>query len=107
LLRRPTHAFSFFVGQDIGSRAKVTGVLRYVGDRDDRDFAGYPAAPIVLPSYVTIDLSGEVTVWRSADSRPKLDITARITNLLDQEYQEVFGFLTAGRTIVVGVRASI
>ena len=104
LLRRPTHALSFFVGQDIGERATLTGGVRYVGDRDDRDFSMYPTEPVVLPSYVTIDLSAAVTVWRGANGRPRTDVTARITNLLDREYQEVFGFLTAGRVIVAGVK---
>jgi vitamin B12 transporter len=107
LLRRPTHAFNFFVGQDVGSRVTLTGTLRYVGDRDDRDFSTFPAEPVLLPSYVTIDLSGVMIVWRGTDGRPELDVTARITNLLNREYQEVFGFLTAGRVIVAGVKVGL
>jgi len=107
LLRRPTHTLSIFIGQHIASRARVTGVLRFVGDRDDRNFSAYPAEPIVLPSYVTIDVAGEVTVWQGRTGRPRFDATARVSNLLDEDYQEVFGFLTAGRTVTVGVRAGI
>jgi vitamin B12 transporter len=85
----------------------LTGTLRYVGDRDDRDFSTFPAEPVLLPSYVTIDLSGVMIVWRGTDGRPELDVTARITNLLNREYQEVFGFLTAGRVIVAGVKVGL
>jgi vitamin B12 transporter len=107
LLRRPPHAFGIFIGQAIGSRGTLTGALRYVGERDDRDFSKFPAEPVVLPAYVIIDLSGEMTVWRGTEGRPRLDVTGRITNLLNQDYQQVFGFLTAGRAIVAGVKVGL
>lgn len=107
LLRRPTHAVSVVVSQQLGQRASVAGSVRYVGSRDDRDFAAFPTAPVVLPSFVTIDLSANVTVWSAGSGRPAVDLTARIANLLDEQYQEVFGFRTPGRALLFGVRAEM
>jgi vitamin B12 transporter len=107
LLRRPTHSVSVVVSQRFSRRASVAGTVRYVGSRDDRDFAAFPTAPVVLPSVVTIDLSANVTVWSADAGRPAVDLTARIANLFDEQYQEVFGFRTPGRALLFGVRAEM
>jgi len=107
LLRRPTHAVSVVVSQQLGRRAAVTGTVRYVGSRDDRDFTAFPTAPVVLPSFVTINLSANLTVWSAGAGRPAVDLTARIANLFDEQYQEVFGFRTPGRALLVGARAEM
>ncbi|MGD8727768.1 MAG: TonB-dependent receptor [Gemmatimonadales bacterium] len=107
LLRRPTHAVSLVASQGLGERATVTGSVRYVGDRDDRNFTVFPTERVILPSYVTVDLAGELTVWRGASGRPELDLTARVVNLLDEDYREVYGFLTPGRVLLAGVRMGL
>jgi vitamin B12 transporter len=81
--------------------------VRYVGDRDDRNFTVFPTERVILPSYVTVDLAGELTVWRGASGRPELDLTARVVNLLDEDYREVYGFLTPGRVLLAGVRMGL
>ena len=102
LLRRPGTSISAeatYWGWDHGS---FTAMVNYVGDRDDRDFASFPADPVVLPAYVTLDLAVQLKLL-PAD---QMTWTLRLENLLDEEYQEVFGFPARGRTVFVGVRMS-
>jgi vitamin B12 transporter len=96
LLRRPTHALSADVSYRVRERAFASLRLNYVGERDDRDFGTFPATPVTLPWYVTLDLAAEATLWRG------LAATFRVDNLLDEEYEEVYGFVAPGRRWLVG-----
>lgn len=107
LLRRPTHSASLAASQRLGTRGSLTGTVRYVGARDDRDFTVYPAETVVLPSYVRVDLAGEVGVWRAQRGHPELTLTGRLENLFDEAYEEVLGYPTPGRTVTVGLRLGI
>ena len=107
LLRRPTHAATLLVARQFGAGGSVSGTLRYVGERDDRDFAAFPAQTVVLPSYVRVDLAGEVRVWRARGGQSVLMLTARLENVFDAAYQEVSGYPTPGRTVTIGARVGI
>lgn len=103
LIRRPTHQFSL-AGTLRFSRGSLSGDVRMVGDRSDRDFASWPAAPVALERYTLLGLSGEVSLLAPQGGRPGLQLNFRLENLLDEDYQEVFGFRAPGRAILVGGR---
>ncbi len=105
LLRRPTHALRLTLTERLGARVTLSGTLRYVGDRDDRDFASFPADPVTLGAYATVDLSAETEVWRSVGRGRRLAITGAVRDLFNRHPAEVFGFLGPGRTVMAGVRA--
>jgi outer membrane receptor protein involved in Fe transport len=50
------------------------------------------------PGYVTVAAGGS---FRLA---PGVDVTARVTNLFDRDYEEALGFPALGRSAMVGVR---
>jgi vitamin B12 transporter len=104
LLRRPTHSVNLDAAWRFAGRAYTALAVRYVGDRDDRDFTAFPAATVVLPAYWRLDLAGEVDLLRHAGGRRALTATLRVENLLDEQYQEVFGFAAPGRRVLVGGR---
>ncbi len=106
LLRRPTHAARLAIIASLGRRATLSGTLRYVGDRDDRDFTSFPAAAVTLSPYAVLDLSAEATIWGSAASSRRLAMTVSVRDLLDRQPADVFGFLSPGRTVMAGVRAA-
>ena len=85
-------------------RAYAALNVLYVGNRDDLDFSTFPATTLVLPSYWRLDIAGEFDVLRLPASQPSFTATLRIENLLDQSYQEVFGFPAPGRRVLVGGR---
>ena len=107
LLRRPTHAASVGLQRRFGTRGSAGATLRYVGERDDRDFGAYPARTVVLPSYARLDVAGELRVWRFAGPSGAVALTGRVENVFDADYQEVLGYPTPGRTVTVGVRIGI
>ena len=78
--------------------------LLAVGVRTDRDFTGFPAAPVTLPSYERIDLAAEYAIHDSA--RRRAVVTARVENVTNAGYQNVYNFLAPRRTVSLGVRAS-
>ncbi|MGD2135849.1 MAG: TonB-dependent receptor [Gemmatimonadales bacterium] len=102
LLRRPRHGASLHATAAVLPRADVSAALRYVGERQDRDFSAFPAERITLPAYWVVELGGRAVVLRVPDG-PTVTATARVENALDREYEEVFGFPAPGRRMLVGI----
>lgn len=103
LIRRPEHQLSL-AGTLAFSRGSLSGDVRVVGDRADRDFASWPAAPVELDRYTLLGLSGEVSLVAPQGGRPGFQLNIRVENLLDEDYQEIFGFRAPGRAVLVGGR---
>ncbi len=103
LIRRPQHQLGL-AGLLRVSGGSVSGNLRMVGSRGDRDFTSRPAAPVELDRYVLIGVAGEFTLLEPDGSRPGFKLQVRAENLLDEDYQEVFGFRAPGRAIFLGGR---
>ncbi len=103
LLRRPSILASGTLLFRLPGSATLDVTARYSGSRDDRDFSGFPASPVVLPAYTRLDagVSG-VVLPRLADG--SLRATLRVDNVLGAEYQEIFGFPTPGRGFTLGLR---
>lgn len=102
LVRRPEHAASldadyvFFDG-----RASVGASIDYNGNRRDVGFdAGFASFPVTLDEFVLVDIRGSYRL------NEQTEIYARIENLLDEEYEEVFGFGGTGRLAIAGVKVS-
>jgi vitamin B12 transporter len=71
--------------------------LAYVGQHfDSRDV--FPFDRVALGSYW---LAGARVAY---EVRPGIEIFARGSNLLDQTYQDVFGYRTEGRAVFAGIR---
>jgi vitamin B12 transporter len=110
LLRRPTHAVTIkadYVGM---SRVRLGAALKWVGNRDDVEFNQFPTPSqrIELPSYVTVDLRSTVTVLSTRrGGMPGIDVTARVENLFDEDYEQAARFLSPGRAIFVGLTTHV
>ena len=102
LLRRPTHSLSAELRAQLAPGFSFGGQVRRVGDRADRNFAAFPAEPVDLPAYTTLDLSATARVLESGAGRPGLGLTLRIENVLDEAYEEVLGFRAPGRGVYLG-----
>ncbi len=100
LLRRPTHLASLALETRPSASAIAGARVFYVGDRDDVDFSLFQR--VVLKAYGRLDVWGRVAVLRGAGGT--LSLTARAENVTGATYQEVFGFRTPGRRILVGAR---
>lgn len=102
-LRRPRHAGSLSANfRSSNERIQATLIADYGGTRDDIFFPPFPAPPeiVTLQSYWLLDLTVQYQLT------PSFGIFAKGTNLLDQDYEQVYGYQTLGRPGYLGIRAN-
>lgn len=105
LLRRPPHSAAFDAAYRLPHGSTLGAVVRYVGERDDRDFAN--DVRVKLAAYTLVDLSADVSLAPLLHGPSPVALTARVENVFDRQYQQVFGFDAPGRVVLVGARAAI
>ena len=101
-LRRPKHAGSVAANfQSMEERLHAVLTLDYDGAREDIFFPPFPALSeiVTLKRYWLLDLTVQYQLT------PALGIFVKGTNLLDQNYEQVYGYQTSGREGYVGLRA--
>ncbi|RKR03706.1 TonB-dependent receptor plug domain-containing protein [Maricaulis maris] len=98
-IRRPEQLASLTISwAPADGPVSASATLDHTGDQTDTDFGTFQ--PVVLDAYTLV--GGQVS-W---DVRPGIEVYARGGNLLDEEYQDVFGYHTPGRGLHVGLRLS-
>lgn len=101
-VRRPRHtgsaSFTFASGNE---RFTATMSADYGGTRDDFFFppGAFESETVTLSDYWLVDLTANVKLTNN------VTLFARGTNLLDEDYEQVYGFRTLGRAGYVGIRA--
>jgi vitamin B12 transporter len=101
LIRRPEHVASLNLGYTfLDRRAKVDLGIVYNGETTDLNFPPWPAPSetVILPAYVLVNLAGS---YRIDDTT---ELYARIENLFDARYEDVYLYGGVGRLAVAGVR---
>jgi vitamin B12 transporter len=100
-VRRPKHMASLVANYYFaGERGNLNMNLNYSGEQLDVFFSPitFTVDRVKIPSYTVVDLAGS---WKLSQS---LDLTARVSNLFDEEYEEILGFVRPGRAAYVGLR---
>ncbi|NOT72767.1 MAG: TonB-dependent receptor [Hyphomicrobium sp.] len=96
-IRRPQHSARGDLGYVFdGGRGSVNLSAQYVADNTDTNFGNF--------SNVTLDPYWLVNVAAAYRVSPGVEVFGRVENLLDANYQEVYGFETAGIAAYAGVR---
>lgn len=106
LLRRPTWKGTVRGAADLG-RVDVSARLSHTGEREDRDFSTFPANPVTLASYQLFSVDVAIRAVEPAPGRPGFTLRVSGENLLDTEYEELFGFPTPGRALYVSGRLTL
>jgi vitamin B12 transporter len=102
-LRRPRHIGSAQVNYRFrDNRANLLLVADYGGEQFDAYFPPFPSSSEI----VTLDAFWLLGLTASYDVSEKLNVFVRVSNLLDEEYEEVFGYRTPGRGAYLGLRAT-
>lgn len=101
LLRRPKNQASIVANYRMNDRTNFNLQLRYVGERDDKDFSTYSASRVTLSDYTLVNLSASYKLFNY------LELTARIENLFDKQYEEVLYYGTLGRSFYVGMNLGL
>ncbi|MCZ8369925.1 MAG: TonB-dependent receptor [Porphyrobacter sp.] len=101
-VRRPRHIASAALTWSAPSdAASATLVVRHNGATPDVAFTDPSFVPVrvTLDDYTLVNLNARVKLTDS------LSAFARVDNLLDETYEQVFSFVSPGRSAVVGVEA--
>lgn len=102
-VRRPKHiASAALTWQAPDDAASATLVVRHNGATPDVAFIDVSFEPVrvELDDYTLVNFNARVKL---ADS---LAAFARVENLLGEEYEQVFSFVSPGRSAVIGIEAS-
>lgn len=99
LLRRPRHKFDATLSRFLlDHRAQISLNLRYVGARED---IGATFSRTTLSEYFLLNASA----WWQVSKNVRL--FARVDNITDQQYEDVFGFNTADISAYGGVTIAL
>ncbi len=101
-VRRPKHiASAALTWTAAGDTASATLVVRHNGATPDVAFTDPSFVPVrvTLDDYTLVNLNARVKLTET------LSAFARAENLLGEEYEQVFSFVSPGRSAVVGVEA--
>lgn len=96
-IRIPKHKVNAGVNYAIKATSLSVN-YQYLSDRDDSDFRSFPSETVALEAYSLLDFS----VNHKLNKNVKLFLD--VTNILNEEYQEVLGYATLGRNYKLGVQ---
>ena len=100
-VRRPKHMGSISVDWHLpDNKAGLTLVGRYNGSQQDVAFTDPSFIPldVRLDDYLLINLNGRIKVGSN------LELFGRVENILGERYEQLFSFVSAGRSVYAGVR---
>lgn len=99
--RRPRHMASLNANYAFADqRGNLNLNVNYNGSQLDNFFPPPFFSPeqVELDSFTVVDLAGS---WKLSD---RLEFTARVNNLLDENYEEILGFTRPRRSVFAGLR---
>ena len=100
-VRRPRHMASITANYYFANdRGNLNLNLNYTGSQKDVFFSPvtYVSELVDIDAYTVLDLAA---AWKLTQS---LELTGRISNLLDEEYEEILGFVRPERAVYAGLR---
>ena len=107
LIRRPSHTLAPEIDWTLSDRARLTVGGRWIGKRADLDFRR-PAGQerVTMQPYTRVNLAAEYDLRRTPGSAG-IVLSGRVENVFNDQSQEIPGFRTRGRTILVGGRVTV
>ena len=100
-LRRPRHTGSISTAYRFAAeRAEISVTADYSGESSDQFFPPFPdpSEIVTLDDFWLVDMNANFRV------SPRTSLFVRATNLLDEDYEQVYGYRTLGRSLFAGVR---
>ncbi len=94
-LRVPKHKINTGIGYSFSERTYVSLQYQFVGDRVD-------VGDVKLKSFSLVDLYVSQRILNN-----KVKLFTNVTNLLNEDYFEIFGFTTRGRNINFGLQINL
>ena len=100
LLRRPCNKAGLDVNWRVRKDTNLNLAVAQVGPRADTNFNAFPSSRVKLGSYTLVNLAA------THDLSKRVQLFGRVENLLDQRYEDVFGFGTPGIGVFGGVKVT-
>ncbi len=101
-IRRPKTVASLqFNYETLTGKGNLHAAFNYVGEQIDSDFSSFPAREVKLDDYYLLNVSGSYNITDN------FNLYARLNNLLDETYQDVYGYETLGQTIYAGLKVDL
>jgi len=100
-VRRATHVASLSANFSFArNRGNLNLKVNYSGSQQDDFYSpvSFVAERVDIDPYTVVDLAGS---WELTGS---LQLTGRISNLFDKQYEEILGFMRPGRAVYAGLR---
>ncbi|RKY92551.1 MAG: TonB-dependent receptor [Ignavibacteriae bacterium] len=101
LLRRPKTKIAYLVNYSFNEKTNFNLEIIYVSERDDKDFSSFLAKTVKLDAYTLVNVAAHY------DMLNFLRLFARVENIFDTQYEEVFGFGTPGLSFFGGLKLVI
>ena len=102
-VRRPRHTASLNLSWQVMDNLHINTNAQYNGSQTDVFFPPWPnpSETVTLADYTLLNVNANYS------ASEKLDIYLRLDNLLDDDYEEVFGYQTLGFGTSFGLRYSL
>jgi len=98
-VRRPRHMAALNINYGfVQDRGNLNFNASYSGKQEDDDFSSFPASRVELDAYTLVNLTFGFEITKL------VALTARVDNVFDKDYENVYGFSTPGRGVFAGVR---
>ena len=99
-VRLPKHRANANLNYQISEKTNTALTYQYVGSREDTDFSTFQN--IVLDSYSLIDF-----YLGHRFKNDRLKVFLNVTNILNEDYQEIIGYSTRGRNFSLGLNINL
>ncbi|WP_299678510.1 TonB-dependent receptor plug domain-containing protein [uncultured Dokdonia sp.] len=98
----PESKANFSVGYDFSPRTFASVAYQYTDDRLANDFREFPATEVTLESFSLVNLAFGHTL-----KNEKWRFLLSVDNVLNEDYQDVFGFTSRGANVKLGVTLNL
>jgi len=101
-VRRPENIASLNIAwRSMSDMFGANLTVRYNGEQKDFQFTPLGSDRITLDSYTLVNFGADCKI------NERWQVYGRVENIFDTDYQEVFSFLSPGRGVYAGLRASL
>ena len=103
LIRRPEHKVGSYLSYNFSPKANANVEVIYIGEQDDLVFDNltFTSSRIQLDPYILLNFSAHYQLMEF------LRFNLRLENILDSDYEEVYGYATPGFSIYGGIKLSL
>ncbi len=98
-IRVPKNKFNATISYALNTITNFSLNYQFNDKRDETDFSSWPSTTVELGSYSLLDFSANHQIIKN-----RMTLYASLTNILNEDFEEVLGFNTRGRNYSLGFK---